>query len=127
MAEKDKYCMKRFGKKYSECTAEQKAQCDKDVDKVEKGKGMCPSCGEKMEKGMCIKAGCPGMMKYGNVQKGPHHKEQSFDTKPGGDPVPTLEAREGRVMQPKTKMISGPTSYGTCFGSVLRRKTQIAK
>ena len=37
MGEKDKYCMKRFGKKYSECSAEQKAQCDKNVDKVEKG------------------------------------------------------------------------------------------
>ena len=37
MAEKDKYCMKNFGKKYSECTAEQKKQCDKNVDKVEKG------------------------------------------------------------------------------------------
>lgn len=37
MSEKDKYCMKNFGKKYSECTAEQKRQCDKNVDKVEKG------------------------------------------------------------------------------------------
>ena len=29
MGEKDKYCMKNFGKKYSECSAEQKAKCDK--------------------------------------------------------------------------------------------------
>ena len=29
MGEKDKYCMKNFGKKYSECSAKQKAQCDK--------------------------------------------------------------------------------------------------
>jgi hypothetical protein len=29
MAEKDKYCMKNFGKKYSECSANQKAQCDR--------------------------------------------------------------------------------------------------
>jgi len=36
MSEKDKYCMKNFGKKYSECTAAQKAQCDKAHDKVEK-------------------------------------------------------------------------------------------
>jgi hypothetical protein len=28
MAEKDKYCMKNFGKKYSECSEKQKAQCD---------------------------------------------------------------------------------------------------
>ena len=84
MAEKDKYCMKNFGKKYSECTAAQKAQCDKAHGKVEKGSEKCPKCGDKMDKGMCMKAGCGGMMKYGNVQKGPHHKEQSFDTKPGG-------------------------------------------
>jgi hypothetical protein len=83
MAEKDKYCMKRFGKKYSECTAEQKAECDKNVDKVEKGSEKCPECGGAIEKGQCMKTGCPGMMKYGNVQKGPHHKAQSFDTKPG--------------------------------------------
>ena len=36
MSMKDKYCMKRYGKKYSECSAEQKTQCDKNVDKVEK-------------------------------------------------------------------------------------------
>ena len=29
MATKDKYCMKNFGKKYSECSAKEKAQCDK--------------------------------------------------------------------------------------------------
>ena len=37
MAEKDKYCMKNFGKKYSECSEKQKAQCDKVHGKVEKG------------------------------------------------------------------------------------------
>ena len=72
------------GKKYSECTAEQKAQCDRVHGKVEKGSEKCPECGAAIEKGHCIKTGCTGMMKYGNVQKGPHHKEQSFDTKPGG-------------------------------------------
>tara|TARA_A100001391_G_scaffold118630_2_gene80488 strand:- start:7675 stop:8505 length:831 start_codon:yes stop_codon:yes gene_type:complete len=39
MAEKDKYCMKNFGKKYSECSAKEKAQCDKVHGKVEKGEG----------------------------------------------------------------------------------------
>ena len=68
MAEKDKYCMKRFGKKYSECTAEQKAECDKNVDKVEKGSEKCPECGGAIEKGQCMKTGCPGMTKPGNVQ-----------------------------------------------------------
>ena len=29
MATKDKYCMKNFGKKYSECSEKEKAQCDK--------------------------------------------------------------------------------------------------
>jgi len=28
MATKDKYCMKNFGKKYSECSEKQKAQCN---------------------------------------------------------------------------------------------------
>ncbi len=80
MAEKDKYCMKNFGKKYSECSEKQKAQCDKAHGKVEKGKDCpdcknndcptckmekaekCPSCGGKMEKGACMKMGCGGKM-----------------------------------------------------------------
>ena len=36
MAEKNKYCMKNFGKKYSDCSDKQKAQCDKAHGKVEK-------------------------------------------------------------------------------------------
>ena len=36
MAEKDKYCMKNFGKKYSECSAKEKAQCDRVHGKVKK-------------------------------------------------------------------------------------------
>ena len=36
MATKDKYCMKNFGKKYSECSAKEKAQCDKVHGKVSK-------------------------------------------------------------------------------------------
>tara|TARA_R100000084_G_scaffold22356_1_gene7898 strand:+ start:4954 stop:5919 length:966 start_codon:yes stop_codon:yes gene_type:complete len=42
MATKDKYCMKNFGKKYSECSDKQKAQCDKahgKADKDDKMKG----------------------------------------------------------------------------------------
>tara|TARA_R100001440_G_scaffold15579_1_gene26433 strand:+ start:1104 stop:1718 length:615 start_codon:yes stop_codon:yes gene_type:complete len=61
MATKDKYCMKNFGKKYSECSAKEKAQCDKVHGKVEKGE-KCPSCGDKMEKGGCMKMGCGGKM-----------------------------------------------------------------
>jgi len=69
MATKDKYCMKNFGKKYSECSAKEKAQCDKVHGKVEKGE-KCPSCGSKMEKGGCVAAmskmgGCGG----GKMQK----------------------------------------------------------
>ena len=36
MATKDKYCMKNFGKKYSECSANEKAQCDKAHGKADK-------------------------------------------------------------------------------------------
>jgi len=36
MATKDKYCMKNFGKKYSECSKKQKAQCDKAHGKMKK-------------------------------------------------------------------------------------------
>ena len=36
MSEKNEYCMKKFGKKYSECSEEQKAQCDRVCGKVEK-------------------------------------------------------------------------------------------
>ena len=73
MATKDKYCMKNFGKKYSECSAKEKAQCDRVHGKVEKGKKCpdcknndCPTC--KMEKGeKCPscglnKADCMGKM-----------------------------------------------------------------
>tara|TARA_R100000005_G_C4971073_1_gene184044 strand:+ start:728 stop:1147 length:420 start_codon:yes stop_codon:yes gene_type:complete len=43
----------------------------------------CPECGNKLEKGNCMmKAGCT-MSKYGAVQKGEHHKAQSFDFNPG--------------------------------------------
>jgi len=68
MAEKDKYCMKNFGKKYSECSEKQKAQCDKAHGKVEKGEKCpdcknndCPTC--KMKKGEkcpdCKNNDCP--------------------------------------------------------------------
>ena len=80
MGEKDKYCMKNFGKKYSECSEKQKAQCDSSV---KKGMGLCPDCGEKkmdMEKGMCMKAGC-GAMKA-DMKKGEQHKIQTFNTNP---------------------------------------------
>ena len=36
MSEKDEYCKKHFGCKYSECSAEQKAQCDRECGKVAK-------------------------------------------------------------------------------------------
>jgi hypothetical protein len=62
MAEKDKYCMKNFGKKYSECSAKQKAQCDKVHGKVEKGNEMCPECGKEKNKMGCMKMGCGGKM-----------------------------------------------------------------
>jgi len=51
MADKDKYCMKNFGKKYSECSDKQKAKCDE---------------------------------AHGKVEKGEHHKLQTFDSRPGG-------------------------------------------
>ncbi len=37
MAEKNKYCMKNFGKKYSECSEKQKAQCDGKMQKAQPG------------------------------------------------------------------------------------------
>lgn len=39
-ATKDKYCMKTFGKKYSECSEKQKGQCDKAHGKMAKGADM---------------------------------------------------------------------------------------
>jgi len=75
MAEKDKYCMKNFGKKYSECSPKEKAQCDRVHGKVEKasmaekdkycmknfGKKYS-DCSEK-QKAQCDKA-------HGKVEKG---------------------------------------------------------
>tara|TARA_R100000234_G_C4999803_1_gene179767 strand:+ start:995 stop:1777 length:783 start_codon:yes stop_codon:yes gene_type:complete len=75
MATKDKYCMKNFGKKYSECSAKEKAQCDRVHGKVEKasmaekdkycmknfGKKYS-ECSEK-QKAQCDKA-------HGKVEKG---------------------------------------------------------
>jgi hypothetical protein len=79
MAEKDKYCMKNFGKKYSECSDKQKAQCDKAHGKVEKGE-ICPSCG--MKKSGCLnKMGC-GMKKYGEMKKASPNFITTFSTEP---------------------------------------------
>ena len=89
MAEKDKYCMKRFGKKYSDCSEKQKAECDRNVNKVEKAsmaekdKYCMKNFGKKYsectaaQKAQCDKA-------HGKVEKGEHHKLQTFDSRPGG-------------------------------------------
>ena len=84
MATKDKYCMKNFGKKYSECSEKEKAQCDKVHGKVEKG-DKCAECGEPVNKGACMKMGCGG----GKMQKSFEEGAQpgfatSFDSKPAG-------------------------------------------
>lgn len=64
MADKDEYCMKNFGKKYSECSDKEKAQCDKhsneaDKDNKMKGKG-CPHCKDGKFKADMCKASCMG-------------------------------------------------------------------
>ena len=85
MAEKDKYCMKNFGKKYSECSEEEKAQCDKVHGKVEKGE-KCPECGCEMEKaGSCMKMNCPSAKMQKSVEAGAQPGyTTSFDSKPAG-------------------------------------------
>ena len=81
MDEKDKYCMKNFGKKYSECSAKEKAQCDKVHGKVEKGKGeKCPECGEGMNKMGCMKMGCK--MYGGKMEKAQPNYKVSYNTNP---------------------------------------------
>jgi len=85
MAEKDKYCMKNFGKKYSECSAKEKAQCDKVHGKVEKGNEMCPECGKEKNKMGCMKMGCGGKMDVEKSEAGSQPGfETSFDSNPGG-------------------------------------------
>jgi hypothetical protein len=87
MAEKDKYCMKNFNKKYSECSAKEKAQCDKVHGKVEKGNEMCPECGEAMNKmGGCMKTGCvPHKMDVEKSEAGVQPGfETSYDSNPSG-------------------------------------------
>ena len=85
MAEKDKYCMKNFGKKYSECSAKEKAQCDKVHGKVEKGNEICPECGEEKNKMGCMKMGCGGKMDVEKSEAGSQPGfETSFDSNPGG-------------------------------------------
>ena len=89
MATKDKYCMKNFGKKYSECSEKQKAQCDKAHGKMEKGE-KCPECGSRMEKGSCVAAmskmgGCGSMkMKKGFDEGAQPGFSTSFDSNPAG-------------------------------------------
>ena len=90
MAEKDKYCMKNFGKKYSECSEKQKAQCDKahgkpDKDNKMKGKENCPGCGkEVVDKGACMKMGCGGKMEKADplADPKPLPKEKITDINP---------------------------------------------
>ena len=85
MDEKDKYCMKNFGKKYSECSAKEKAQCDKVHGKVEKGNEICPECGEEKNKMGCMKMGCGGKMDVEKSEAGSQPGfETSFDSNPGG-------------------------------------------
>ena len=85
MAEKDKYCMKNFGKKYSECSAKEKTQCDKVHGKVEKGNEICPECGEEKNKMGCMKMGCGGKMDVEKSEAGSQPGfETSFDSNPGG-------------------------------------------
>ena len=85
MDEKDKYCMKNFGKKYSECSAKEKAQCDKVHGKVEKGNEMCPECGKEKNKMGCMKMGCGGKMDVEKSEAGSQPGfETSFDSNPGG-------------------------------------------
>ena len=92
MGEKDKYCMKRFGKKYSDCSEKQKAECDRNVDKVEKAsmaekdKYCMKNFGKKYsdcsakQKAQCDKA-------HGKVEKGmglcPQCGEKKMDMEKG--------------------------------------------
>ena len=81
MATKDKYCMKNFGKKYSECSEKEKAQCDKVHGKVEKGE-KCPECGNAMNKMGCKMGGC-GMKMQKSTEAGSQPGfATSFDSKP---------------------------------------------
>ena len=71
MAEKDKYCMKNFGKKYSECSEKQKAQCDKHSNEADKDNKMkakeCPHCKDGKFKADMCKADC--MVKTNKMTK----------------------------------------------------------
>jgi hypothetical protein len=87
MATKDKYCMKNFGKKYSECSEKEKAQCDKVHGKVEKGE-KCPECGSRMEKGDCVASmnkmgGCGAKMQKSAEAGAQPGFTTSFDSNPG--------------------------------------------
>lgn len=83
MAEKDKYCMKNFNKKYSECSAKEKAQCDKVHGKVEKGNEMCPECGKEKNKMGCMKMGCKMDVEKSEAGVQPGF-ETSYDSNPSG-------------------------------------------
>ena len=84
MAEKDKYCMKNFGKKYSECSEKQKAQCDKVHGKVEKGE-KCPSCGLNKADCMAKMGGCGSTkMKKGFDEGTQPGFSTSFNSNPQG-------------------------------------------
>ena len=83
MDEKDKYCMKNFGKKYSECSAKEKAQCDKVHGKVEKGNEMCPECGKEKNKMGCMKMGCKMDVEKSEAGAQPGF-ETSYDSNPSG-------------------------------------------
>ena len=83
MDEKNKYCMKNFGKKYSECSAKEKAQCDKVHGKVEKGNEMCPECGKEKNKMGCMKMGCKMDVEKSEAGTQPG-VETSYDSNPSG-------------------------------------------
>lgn len=59
MGQKDKYCQKNFGCKYSECSPKQKAQCDKAHGGVKKAPPMPPGMGGDMGGGPDMGGGGP--------------------------------------------------------------------
>ena len=83
MDENDNYCKKHFGKKYSECSAKEKAQCDKVHGKVEKGNEMCPECGKEKNKMGCMKMGCKMDVEKSEAGAQPGF-ETSYDSNPSG-------------------------------------------
>jgi hypothetical protein len=99
MATKDKYCMKNFGKKYSECSGNEKAQCDKAHGKPDKD--------DKMKGDGTFTIG-DAQRRNAGMATGEPRDEPDYSEETGYAPPPMLDMNAKPTDKPDMKLDEGP-------------------